>query len=322
MYKCAVCQNEINNLPYIGEERMFGMGDKFQYFKCSNCGCLQIASIPSEMKKYYPDNYYSYTADLDPKSLKSKIAQNLLKKAISVRLGHINFIGILAVAYNRYYRDQYPFLNKSVCNFDSKILDVGCGNGFFLNQMSNFGFKNLTGIDPFIESDIHYQNGVDIYKKYISELEGRYDVIMLHHSFEHMSEPIDVFYHLDRLLAKDGILIIRIPLTDGYAWRKYGMSWYQVDAPRHFFLHTQKSISMLAQTANLEIIRVVFDSTGSQIINSEKYLKNITLFEKYNVSNKIRNKAEKKAHELNLLMDGDQACFYLKKRYAGTIVKR
>lgn len=313
MYKCGVCQNDLNNHLYIGEEKMFGMGDKFQYFKCSNCGCLQIALIPGDMKKYYPDNYYSYTADLTSKSLKSKIAQFLLKKAVSVRMGHINAIGLLALIYNRYYREQYSYLNKSVCNFDSNILDVGCGNGFLLNQMYGFGFKNLTGIDPFIEADIHYPNGINVYKKYISELEGRYDVIMLHHSFEHIPDPVDVFHHLDRLLKKEGILIIRIPLTDGYAWRKYAMNWFQVDAPRHFFLHTQKSISILAQSVNLEIVKVEFDSTGSQIINSEKYLRNITLSGDCKISDEVRKEADKKARELNLLMDGDQACFYMKK---------
>lgn len=313
MYKCQVCQNELNNVLYIGEERMFGMKDKFQYFKCSNCGCLQIASIPSNMNKYYPNNYYSYTTELKLKSLKSKIAHSLLKRVIAVRLGHIDFIGVLALVYNRYSHDVYPYLDKSICDFDSTILDIGCGNGFFLNYLNGLGFTNLTGIDPFLESDIYYPNGVKVLRKSISELEGTYKVIMLHHSFEHMSEPLDVFCYLNRLLETDGTLIIRIPLTDGYAWRKYGMHWYQVDAPRHFFLHTQKSISILAKSSNLKVVKVEFDSTGAQIINSEKYLNNIAFIDDFSISDEKCKAANNKANELNLLMDGDQACFYLKK---------
>ena len=64
---------------------------------------------------------------------------------------------------------------------------------FFLNYLNGLGFTNLTGIDPFLESDIYYPNGVKVLRKGISELEGTYKVIMLHHSFEHMSEPLDVF---------------------------------------------------------------------------------------------------------------------------------
>ncbi|WP_278629788.1 class I SAM-dependent methyltransferase [Parabacteroides goldsteinii] len=265
------------------------------------------------MNKYYPNNYYSYTTELKLKSLKSKIAHSLLKRVIAVRLGHIDFIGVLALVYNRYYHDVYPYLDKSICDFDSTILDIGCGNGFFLNYLNGLGFTNLTGIDPFLESDIYYPNGVKVLRKSISELEGTYKVIMLHHSFEHMSEPLDVFCYLNRLLETDGTLIIRIPLTDGYAWRKYGMHWYQVDAPRHFFLHTQKSISILAKSSNLKVVKVEFDSTGAQIINSEKYLNNIAFIDDFSISDEKCKAANNKANELNLLMDGDQACFYLKK---------
>lgn len=316
IHKCQVCQNELNNVSYIGEERMFGMGDKFLYFKCANCGCLQISSIPVNLDKYYPPNYYSYSLGMERKSFKSKVADYALKHAIATRLGHFDIVGILAMLYNSYYRKTYSFLNKSnksVFDFSSKILDIGCGNGLFLNQLSSIGFSNLTGADPFLESDIYYSNGVNVYKKYISELEGRYDLIMLHHSFEHMSDPISVFSHLERLLALNGTIIIRVPVVDGYAWRKYGMNWFQIDAPRHFFLHTKKSISLLAKKYGLKIVKIEFDSTEAQILDSERYLENISLLDEYIVAETLRNAAKKKANELNSLMDGDQACFYIKR---------
>lgn len=180
--------------------------------------------------------------------------------------------------------------------------------------MNSIGFSNLTGADPFLESDIYYSNGVNVYKKFISELEGRYDLIMLHHSFEHMPDPISVFSHLERLLALNGTIIIRVPVVDGYAWRKYGMNWFQIDAPRHFFLHTKKSISLLAKKYGLKIVKIEFDSTEAQILNSEKYLEDISLLDEYIVAETLRNAAKKKAKELNSLMDGDQACFYIKRQ--------
>ena len=136
---------------------------------------------------------------------------------------------------------------------------------------------------------------------------------MLHHSFEHMPDPLDVFVHLERLLAQDGTIVIRIPVVDGYAWRKYGMHWYQVDAPRHFFLHTKKSISLLARAVNLKVVKVEFDSNEAQIINSEKYLEGIALNAPYKPSCSLVKTARKKVKELNSLMDGDQACFYIKR---------
>ena len=39
----------------------------------------------------------------------------------------------------------YNYFNKF--SKDSKILDIGCGNGFFLNQLKNRGYTNLAGVD-------------------------------------------------------------------------------------------------------------------------------------------------------------------------------
>ncbi len=39
---------------------MFGIGETFCYFQCAECKCLQIVEIPSNMARYYPENYYSF----------------------------------------------------------------------------------------------------------------------------------------------------------------------------------------------------------------------------------------------------------------------
>lgn len=313
MCKCKICNNDANNTLYIGTEMMFGLREEFSYFKCSKCDCLQIETIPGNMNKYYPENYYSYSMKSSSKALKSKIADYLLNKAISTRIGHFNFFGQLAMLYNSYYKNEYFYLNKTTCNYETKILDIGCGSGALLNRMSCMGFRSLTGIDPYLKSDIHSLNGVNILKKSIYEIQGKYDFIMMHHSFEHMPEPHDVFFHLNRLLSEGGTLLIRIPLIDGYAWRKYGMKWFQIDAPRHFFLHTINSMTMLAETIGFKIDKVIYDSQASQILSSEKYLRNIPLLDVCDFTSEQIQVATKKSIELNSIMDGDQACLFLKK---------
>ena len=41
---------------------MFGTRERFAYFECSACGCLQIETVPADMARHYPDNYYSFSA--------------------------------------------------------------------------------------------------------------------------------------------------------------------------------------------------------------------------------------------------------------------
>jgi hypothetical protein len=58
---CKICENTQDNKTFKTREMMFGSRKWFLYFHCAKCGCLQIAEFPSNIFKYYPANYYSYT---------------------------------------------------------------------------------------------------------------------------------------------------------------------------------------------------------------------------------------------------------------------
>ena len=181
----------------------------------------------------------------------------------------------------------------------------------------------MTGIDPFISEDIYYQNGVNILKKEINHVDGYFDFIMLHHSLEHMSDPLAVFENLYRILKPNRFVLIRTPLASSYAWKKYGVNWVQLDAPRHLFLHTIESMKILAHGVGFEINDIIFDSTEFQFLGSEQYMRDIPLRDErsYKVrsteaifSDKEIRYFKEEAAELNENGAGDQACFYLYKR--------
>jgi 2-polyprenyl-3-methyl-5-hydroxy-6-metoxy-1,4-benzoquinol methylase len=101
------------------------------------------------------------------------------------------------------------------------MLDIGCGQGRLLLRMSMGGFTNLTGVDPFIDSDIFYYDNIRIHKQDLEEFSDskrKYSLIMLHHSLEHMPEQNQAFDSISKLLSPDGTVLIRIPLADSYAW--------------------------------------------------------------------------------------------------------
>ena len=62
--KCRICGNDIDNREYTVRKNMFHIYDEFLYFKCANCGCLQIKEYPTNISKYYPSDYYSYKYQL------------------------------------------------------------------------------------------------------------------------------------------------------------------------------------------------------------------------------------------------------------------
>jgi SAM-dependent methyltransferase len=309
--KCRICKNTLNNNPLTLTELHVGTYEKFNYFECNECKCIQICAIPDNLSSFYPSNYYSFSF---PKKSTNLIVQfltkSIKKNLVKYYCGNFSLIGFI---FSLFYSNPFPWLTKEILNFNSKILDVGTGAGRLLYSMQRSGFKNLTGIDPFIESDIIDHKGVNIYKKDVFQVQGKFDIIMLHHSFEHMDDPIQIIKKLKTLLSETGIIIIRIPTTGGYAWRKYRESWVQLDAPRHFYIHSIKSMQILAKNAELEIDQILFDSSILQFIGSEKYLLGIPLMSnKLEFSKKQIKQFKKEAQRLNKLNDGDAACFYLK----------
>ncbi|HVS91704.1 MAG TPA: class I SAM-dependent methyltransferase [Mucilaginibacter sp.] len=195
----------------------------------------------------------------------------------------------------------------------SDILDIGSGIGLLLLELKKHGFENLTGIDPYVEKDIHHPDGVTIFKKNIGDIDKQYDLVMLNHAFEHLPNPGRTFEQLYKLLKPGGWLLIRIPVADCFCWRKYGVSWYQLDAPRHFFLHTIRSMSILAGNNGLSLLSVEYDSDEKQFLNSEKYIRDKTLFEDITFDAQLIKKWKNHARWLNSVNDSDQACLIFSK---------
>lgn len=320
MYTCKICNNIDGNKPFMAREMMFGIGKNFEYFECAGCGCLQIKDIPGDIAGFYPDNYLFFQK---AHSLTDNPVKSFFKyQRAEFCLNGNNFLGNISARIFG-IPEYYAWFNKTKTGFDSKILDAGCGAGNLLINLRKEGFTNLTGIDSFIKNEIHYENGVNVFKKGISELKGQFDLIMLNHSFEHMPEPLNALKELYRLLKSEGHILIRSPVAGSFAWREYGVNWVQLDAPRHFFLHTEKSINLLAEQTGFQVKDVVFDSTDFQFWGSEQYVKNIPYMDdrsyalnpgKSIFTKKQINIFKSKALELNKKQDGDSACFYLYKK--------
>lgn len=316
MTRCKICQNHSGNKIHTAYEMQFGLREPFDYVECESCGCLQIKEIPKNIEKYYPENYFPYRLIKNPK--KNTIRTFLHRQRSKYCLFGSNKIW----PFRSKKYSSFSWFKKTKVKFDSSILDVGCGNGRLLNRMQRSGFHNLMGVDPFIKENVFYQNGVKILKKEIVNLEGQFDLIMCHDSFEHMPNPRDVLQKFYELLKPNKFVLIKIPVASSFAWRHYGVNWFALDAPRHLFLHTIKSIQLLSKQTGFKVSDIEFDSNESQFIYSELYLKNIPFIDSREYlkdsplpifSQKQIEAFKAKAKELNKNNNGDHACFYLYK---------
>ncbi|HWR73793.1 MAG TPA: class I SAM-dependent methyltransferase [Nitrospirota bacterium] len=311
---CGICRNAKNNTSYTMREMFYGTRDGFSYFQCTSCGCLQIAEIPKDMSKYYSREYYSYSDRFQSKyrnPLRRKIRQwrnyhNIIRNTVVGAL-------VSRIAPNKKFGSLSMIrpLSRS-----SRILDVGCGGGELIFMIREAGFTNTLGIDPYLPADITYENGLKIQKISVHDLQGEWDVIMYNHSFEHTPDQKEQLLSVRRLLSPGGTCLIRIPTVTSRAWEQYRENWVQLDAPRHFYLHSRKSMDLLARETGFRVEKVVYDSTNVQFYGSELYRMDLPLV--HLLSNTVFSKDqmrkwEKEAETLNRQQRGDQAAFYLRK---------
>ena len=56
---CPLCGGRTGAATYEAREMMLGTRERFHYGECGACGTLVLLDVPSDLGRYYPDDYYS-----------------------------------------------------------------------------------------------------------------------------------------------------------------------------------------------------------------------------------------------------------------------
>ena len=298
---CKFCGSSDLNI-FSATERMLGLGGQFSYAECQTCGSLQNESIPEDLSVFYPSNYYSFvglrTSDWKIKVLKSLRMRAFLWAGISWK----------APMFGYWLKKVHP-------GFSERIADVGCGNGQLLYELHAAGYSDLHGFDPFIASEKHLATGLTLWKKRIEESEFSFDLIMMHHSFEHMEDPDQVLRACYEKLNPGGKLLIRCPVADAEVWKEKRELWVQLDAPRHLIIPTVRGLKLKAETLGFTLDEVEFDSSDFQFWGTALYERGekLDLTKTKLFSREEMQRMQQQALQFNKAGKGDQACFYFRK---------
>ncbi|MEI2707418.1 MAG: class I SAM-dependent methyltransferase [Chitinophagaceae bacterium] len=306
--KCKICEANSNNLIIRAED--VETHHLFNYHNCINCGVVYLKEIPENYQQYYGNNYYSFNAS-------NGIAQQIKYKRDIAGFTGKGILGKI-LAFLQPNHNLLALKNLSLKPTDS-LLDVGCGVGNEISVLKSLGYNKVFGVDPYINEDIYLNKELLVKKQEVFDVNTSFNFITMHHSFEHVFEPFRVLEKLKTLLSQDGKIMIRIPVAQSFAFEKYGKSWVQFDAPRHVFLHTEKSIAHLCSKLGLRVDDVIYDSTtfqfwGSEIVkngqNIHTALKKTIFLSRLKSFIKGYHAVTKK---LNQQKKGDQAIFIISK---------
>jgi ubiquinone/menaquinone biosynthesis C-methylase UbiE len=119
---------------------------------------------------------------------------------------------------------------------DAKILDLGCGPGYFLDWLKEKEFSNYLGITlspgdiKMCEDKGHTIKKYDL--SFLPQREGYYDesvdFIFLRHALEHSPYPIFTIMEYNRVLKQGSKMYIEVPAPDCERKHEYNLNHYSI----------------------------------------------------------------------------------------------
>jgi SAM-dependent methyltransferase len=181
------------------------------------------------------------------------------------------FVGTEAKGYNDYFalgpalvrtnRTRLRRLRR-MAPAARRLLDVGCGPGFFLQQARASGLS-ASGLEvsPFAAAYGRDQFGLHIVEGLLNEdhlnrLPPRYDLITLWDVIEHLPDPVGAAGLLADRLSPGGLLTLSTGDVRSLAARLCGRRWHLYNLPEHLWFFTEESLRRLLERAGLVVERV------------------------------------------------------------------
>jgi len=119
---------------------------------------------------------------------------------------------------------------------DAKILDLGCGPGFFIDEMKERGYTDVVGVTlspgdiEICKNKGHEVKEYDL--SFLPQADGYYDesvdFIFLRHALEHSPYPIFSLMEYNRILKQGGKIYIEVPAPDCQRQHEFNLNHYSI----------------------------------------------------------------------------------------------
>ena len=161
------------------------------------------------------------------------------------------------------YRRRLQSLDNELHGSGRRILDVGCGPGFFLQTAQDQGWESV-GIDPAPYAvDFAISIGVDarvgrLDEDFVESIDQPFDVVHLHGVLEHVRDPIKVLDLIRRILCANGLLYLSVandfnPIQM-VLWKECGFDPWWICPPEHLNYFSKESLNELAIYTGYSIV--------------------------------------------------------------------
>ncbi|MDD3374190.1 MAG: class I SAM-dependent methyltransferase [Candidatus Omnitrophica bacterium] len=139
-----------------------------------------------------------------------------------------------------------------------KLLDIGCANGFFLDEARKRGWE-VFGVEV-SQWALDYAKeklNLNVFKgplKNASLKEGSFDVVVMMDVIEHLQEPRKQLEQIKKILKKDGILYISTPDISSFASRILRAKWWGINRA-HLVYFSKETFQKMLTLCGFKISR-------------------------------------------------------------------
>lgn len=162
---------------------------------------------------------------------------------------------------------------------DSKILDIGCGVGYFLDEMKSRGYTDVTGIalsEANITKCTEKGHNAKIYDSaFLPHADGYIDegtkFIFARHILQHSPYPIFNLIEYNRLLELKGHLYIEVPVPDCERKHEYNINHYSIFGSTMLNSLLQRTGFRIDKFNDIEFDLEIKSGDGTQTTVKEKY---------------------------------------------------
>jgi len=219
-----------------------------QCLKCNFCYTLNPV-LPDDIANLYDKAYFSMSSENSIECVRGSNPRSERRNKVVTR-------------------QLWNICNKrrSSIGADRRLLEVGCGTGYFLREARNIGF-DVEGVEISNQA-CEYVNrnfGIKVHQGELVDskiiFNGNFQVVVMWHVLEHIPR-LDVFMkQVKDILARNGLIAIEVPNLHSLKWR---LSQHKFDGGLHPKFHRYIfSHSTLKQLLAKHGFRVIYDGGQS-----------------------------------------------------------
>ena len=280
---CRLCGSTAQRRLFAVRDLNYGTTqEEFSLVRCLHCRLVSLSPQPESLDRYYGTGYLPYQPGAEGAPFKPAV-----REALRRLYGYPGSAPTAAWSWSRIralprqlevQRKNGYFFYRIPYAADTRILDVGCGNGAYLLSLKALGWAagQLYGVDLVTDAST-LRRLRDLERLHIVEgefleaplPEEAFDVIAMRHVLEHLRDPVAVMRRVFRLLRPGGRVLINVPNFKSLeALVLFRERWRHIDAPRHLFHYSPKPMRVLLQTAGLRTERVMLKRSSSAFMRS------------------------------------------------------